>query len=55
MNIALIEFPIAFTEAIIVTLMPPSSEVIAPTCLTPLFANTFGQACTVETPVSSTL
>ena len=55
MNIGGIKFPIAFTAAIIVTLMPRSTEVIAPTCLTPLFANTFGQACTVETPVSSTL
>ena len=55
MNIGGIEFPIAFTAAIIVTLMPHSPEVIAPTCLTPLFANTFGQACTVETPVLSTL
>ena len=55
------EFPIAFTAANIVTYhgnhcyMPRSPEVIAPTCLTPLFENTIGQACTVETPVSSRL
>ena len=54
MNMHGMKLPMAFTAAAIVTRVPRSADVTAPTCLEPRWAITFLGFCTVVIPVSST-